>query len=126
MKCPDRARSFGSRKALAAPVWVRSGRHSGGMAARRTDRNRAATNTSCRARCCWARCARALSAKLRDGELRVVREFKLADHKTKNMIKVLATLEAKKTVLLVENGENTNLRALRRTLRASSWCPAKK
>src|ERR1035441_2049337 len=28
----------------------------------------------------------ALSAKLRDGELRVVREFNLADHKTKNMM----------------------------------------
>src|SRR5579862_7202547 len=31
----------------------------------------------------------ALSAKLRDGELRVVRAFELADHKTKNMIGVL-------------------------------------
>src|SRR5579872_1046667 len=28
----------------------------------------------------------ALSAKLRDGELRVVRAFELADHKTKNML----------------------------------------
>ena len=31
------------------------------------------------------------------------------------MIKVLAKLEAKKSVLLVENGENTNLQRARRT-----------
>ena len=43
----------------------------------------------------------ALSAKLRDGELRVVRAFELADHKTKSMAGVLGRLEAKKTVLLV-------------------------
>ena len=51
----------------------------------------------------------ALSAKLRDGELKIVRAFELNDHKTKNMINVLGKLEAKKTVLLVENAENTNL-----------------
>src|SRR5947209_12222137 len=50
----------------------------------------------------------ALSAKLRDGELRVVRAFELADHKTKNMVRVLGSLEAKKTVLLVEGSENSN------------------
>src|ERR1700761_5262566 len=44
----------------------------------------------------------ALSAKLRDGELRVVNAFNLADHKTKNMMYVLGALEAKKTILLVE------------------------
>src|SRR5690349_22086416 len=36
----------------------------------------------------------ALSAKLRDGELRVVRAFDLADHKTKNALGVLHKLEA--------------------------------
>ncbi|HEV2690020.1 MAG TPA: 50S ribosomal protein L4 [Bryobacteraceae bacterium] len=51
----------------------------------------------------------ALSAKLRDGELKVVQEFSLADHKAKGMRAVLNTLEANKTVLLVENGENRNL-----------------
>jgi len=51
----------------------------------------------------------ALSAKLRDGELKIVREFSLADHKAKGMRAVLATLEADKTVLLVDNGENRNL-----------------
>src|SRR5436309_9538547 len=44
----------------------------------------------------------ALSAKVRDGELRVVRAFELADAKTKNMAGILGTLEAKNTVLLVE------------------------
>ena len=37
----------------------------------------------------------ALSAKLRDGELRVVQEFSLADHKTKAMRAVLDALEAR-------------------------------
>jgi large subunit ribosomal protein L4 len=44
----------------------------------------------------------ALSAKLRDGELKVVREFALADHKTRSMRKALDTLGAPKTVLLVD------------------------
>ena len=51
----------------------------------------------------------ALSAKLRDGELRVVQDFALADHKTKAMRAVLNVLGAPKTVLLVDNGENHNL-----------------
>jgi len=51
----------------------------------------------------------ALSAKLRDGELAVVQAFNMGDHKTKTMAGVLKTLEAKKTVLLVDNGDNPNL-----------------
>ncbi len=51
----------------------------------------------------------ALSAKLRDGELRVIRAFDLADHKTKNMLAVLGKFEVKKSALLVEVGENVNL-----------------
>jgi large subunit ribosomal protein L4 len=51
----------------------------------------------------------ALSAKLRDGELRVVSEFSLADHKSKAMRAVLDVLGAPKTVLVIENGENRNL-----------------
>jgi large subunit ribosomal protein L4 len=51
----------------------------------------------------------ALSAKLRDGELMVVQEFGLADHKTKTAAQTLRTLEATKTVLLVEAAENVNL-----------------
>jgi large subunit ribosomal protein L4 len=67
----------------------------------------------------------ALSAKLRDGELRVVRAFELADHKTKNMVNVLGTLQAKKTVLLVEAGENTNLARASRNLRGVKLLPTK-
>src|SRR6058998_1095325 len=45
----------------------------------------------------------ALSAKLRDGEIKVVRAFQLEDHKSKNMRAALARLEAHKSVLLVDN-----------------------
>lgn len=58
----------------------------------------------------------ALSAKLRDGELAVVSEFALSDHKTKAMRAVLNTLGAPKTVLLVDNGENRNLELSSRNL----------
>jgi large subunit ribosomal protein L4 len=51
----------------------------------------------------------ALSAKLRDGELRVLNEFAIEEPKTKLMRKALDGLEAKKTVLLVDNGDNRNL-----------------
>jgi large subunit ribosomal protein L4 len=58
----------------------------------------------------------ALSAKLRDGELRVVSEFKLAEAKTKAMRGALDTLEAKRTVLLVDNSDNPNLQLSSRNL----------
>lgn len=51
----------------------------------------------------------ALTAKLRDGELKVVDGFTLADHKTKNFQAKLTKLNAANTVLLVENAENRNL-----------------
>lgn len=52
----------------------------------------------------------ALSAKLRDGELRVVQAFALEDHKTKAFRAVLEKLEAHKNVLLVDHeAENRNL-----------------
>jgi large subunit ribosomal protein L4 len=51
----------------------------------------------------------ALTAKLRDGELKVVQNFALAGHKTKSMAGVLKALELDRTVLLVSNGENRNL-----------------
>jgi large subunit ribosomal protein L4 len=44
----------------------------------------------------------ALSAKLRDGELRVVSQFALADHKTKNLVKALKTIGTERSVLLVD------------------------
>ncbi len=67
----------------------------------------------------------ALSAKLRDGELRVVRAFDLADHKTKNMAGVLGKLQAKKTVLLVEVGENEKLDRASRNLPGVKLVPTK-
>ena len=51
----------------------------------------------------------ALSAKLRDGELKVVQTFTFADHKTKNAMGAMAKLEAGRKVLVVDNGENRNL-----------------
>ncbi len=51
----------------------------------------------------------ALTAKLRDGELTVVREFAFNDHKTKSVLGVLGKFEAPKKVLFVEAGENKNL-----------------
>lgn len=51
----------------------------------------------------------ALSAKLRDGELKVVQAFTFADHKTKTAAGALKKLEAVKTVLVVDAGENRNL-----------------
>ena len=86
MKWPGRARSCGSRRAPAARAWVRSARRSGGMAARRTGRNRAITSYKLPRKMLLGALRSALSAKLRDGELRVVRGFNLADHKTKNMM----------------------------------------
>jgi len=52
----------------------------------------------------------ALSAKLRDGELKVVQSFTLADHKSKTVRATLQTLEAgARKILLVDNEENRNL-----------------
>ena len=58
----------------------------------------------------------ALSAKLRDGELRVVREFAIPEAKSKQMRRTLDTLEATKTVLLVDSTENRNLELSSRNL----------
>jgi large subunit ribosomal protein L4 len=67
----------------------------------------------------------ALSAKLRDGELRVVRAFDLADHKTKSMAGVLRKLEIKKTVLLVEATENEKLTRATNNLEGVKLVPTK-
>ena len=58
----------------------------------------------------------ALSAKLRDGELRVVQAFSIAEPKSKLMRKTLDTIEVKSTVLLVDNGDNQNLALSSRNL----------
>src|SRR5436190_270108 len=51
----------------------------------------------------------ALSAKLRDGEMKVVDAFSFQDPKSKAVRAALTKLEANKTVLLVDIGENRNL-----------------
>jgi len=56
-----------------------------------------------------ARCARHCRPKLRDGELRVVSAFSLADHKTKSVAGVLRRCTPVKTALLVDFDENRNL-----------------
>jgi large subunit ribosomal protein L4 len=58
----------------------------------------------------------ALSAKLRDGELRVVREFSISEPKSKLMRQTLDRFEAKRTILLVDNAENRNLELSSRNL----------
>jgi large subunit ribosomal protein L4 len=58
----------------------------------------------------------ALSAKLRDGELRVVSEFAISEPKSKGMRKTLDALEASRTILLVDNSANRNLALASRNL----------
>ena len=58
----------------------------------------------------------ALSAKLRDGELRVVNEFSVSEPKTKLMRQTLNTLQISRTVLLVDNSDNRNLTLSSRNL----------
>jgi large subunit ribosomal protein L4 len=59
----------------------------------------------------------ALTAKLRDGELKVVSAWTLPDHKTRTMAEALRNLQADRTVLLVETKEpNRNLQLGSRNL----------
>jgi large subunit ribosomal protein L4 len=67
----------------------------------------------------------ALSAKVRDGELKVVQAFSLADNKTKNAMHALAALEAGRTVLVVDNGENRNLTLGVRNLKGVTLMPGR-
>ena len=66
----------------------------------------------------------ALSAKLRDGELKVIDGFALADHKTKNFKKALGTLECTRKVLVVDNGDNKNLALGTRNLAGVKLVPS--
>jgi large subunit ribosomal protein L4 len=51
----------------------------------------------------------ALSAKLRDGELKIVEGFAFETHKSKGVRAALTTLEITKSCLVVDNVENRNL-----------------
>ena len=67
----------------------------------------------------------ALSAKVRDGELKVVAAFDFADHKTRNAVGALAALETGRTVLVVDNGENRNLSLGLRNLKGVTLMPTR-
>jgi large subunit ribosomal protein L4 len=67
----------------------------------------------------------ALSAKLRDGELKVVSGFTLADHRTKNLSTAFGKLELAKTVLLVDNEDNRNLKLGSRNLPGVTLVPSR-
>src|SRR6266496_2199880 len=67
----------------------------------------------------------ALSAKVRDGELKVVQTLSFADHKTKNAMNTLARLEASRTVLVVDNSGDVNLARAVRNLDGVSLLPTR-
>ena len=67
----------------------------------------------------------ALSAKVRDGELKVVQAFNFGDHKTKNAMNTLAKLQAGRKVLVVDNGENRNLELSLRNLKGVTLLPTR-
>ena len=58
----------------------------------------------------------ALSAKLADGDLKVVSAFQLTSPKTKDMVATLKKFDASKKVLLVDTAENRNLELSARNL----------
>jgi len=67
----------------------------------------------------------ALSAKVKDGELKVIHEFNLTDHKTKSAMNTLANLATGRTVLVVDNGENRNLLLSLRNLKGVTLLPTR-
>ncbi len=68
----------------------------------------------------------ALTAKLRDGELKIVQAFAFDEPKTKAVKDALARLEVHKTVLLVDNdGENRNFQLGARNLAGVTLLPTR-
>jgi large subunit ribosomal protein L4 len=67
----------------------------------------------------------ALTAKLRDGELKVVQNFALTDHKSKGFRAALDRLEISRKVLVVDNGENRNLSLGARNLEGVTLVPTR-
>jgi large subunit ribosomal protein L4 len=59
----------------------------------------------------------ALSAKVRDGELKVVQAFSLEDHKSKNARGALTRLETGRTVLVIDNSGDRNVQLSLRNLK---------
>jgi large subunit ribosomal protein L4 len=52
----------------------------------------------------------ALTARLADGALKVVKDLDLETNKTRDFVKILKSLGMEKKVLIVDNGDNDNLR----------------
>ena len=67
----------------------------------------------------------ALSAKVRDGELKVVQAFNFADHKTKTAMNALANVVTGRTVLVVDNTDNRNLALGIRNLEGVTLMPSR-
>ncbi|MFW5875935.1 MAG: 50S ribosomal protein L4 [Myxococcota bacterium] len=65
----------------------------------------------------------ALSMKLRNGQLTVVDDFGLDEIKTKKLAKILSTLEADGSSLIVDGVGNEKLRLSARNLRAHQYLP---
>jgi len=67
----------------------------------------------------------ALTAKLRDGELKIIQAFGLTDHKTKSIQAALGRLEATRKVLVVDNSDNRNLTLGSRNLQGVTLIPTR-
>jgi large subunit ribosomal protein L4 len=67
----------------------------------------------------------ALSAKVRDGELKVIQAFNFTDHKTKTAMNSLANVATGRTVLLIDNGDNRNLQLGVRNLKGVTLMPTR-
>ncbi|MEM9731481.1 MAG: 50S ribosomal protein L4 [Myxococcota bacterium] len=65
----------------------------------------------------------ALSLKLREGRLLVVKDFELAEIKTKKLAEVLAKLSVSDGALIVDGKENEKLRLSARNLKSHSVLP---
>ncbi len=67
----------------------------------------------------------ALTAKLRDGELKIVDTLSLPDAKTKSVATALRRIDAANTVLFVEVGDNRNLALGSRNIPGVTMVPSK-
>ncbi len=59
-----------------------------------------------------------LTARLQDGAIKVVKDFSLKTHKTKDFRAILDAMSLRKKILIVSNDENENLRRSSRNLGA--------
>ena len=64
----------------------------------------------------------ALSDKLKHGGVKIVDSFELADHKTKNFVKVMETLKQDDRILVVDKRENLNLQRASSNLPKVKFC----